>query len=234
MPYPAAFGNFIPIWVSGFLGSVFLGITEFPLRRLMGLKTFTLGGFLLWFLFEFFFLTGGMLLIFGEWHETFFHELRIVIRYTSSLTVLPYALSLLIIAVAKLNHSVKESNLALSQIGKQLVFKEESGKTVLAIKPENVLYLKSENNYTSVVYLENENASKTLIRNNLKKLEQEIIYPNLLRIHRSYMVNLEHVATVQRIKGSFQIQLDGMPDQWIKVSDSYRESFENSIQKPVS
>ena len=149
----------------------------------------------------------------------------------------PYFLACLLIAVFQLSQKIKagaqkvpltNSSTPLDQHN----FKDENGKIMLAIKPQQLLFLKSENNYTAIYYLQNEKVEKKLIRTNLKKLESELeAFPNLQRIHRSYMVNLKNIASVQRIKRSFQIKMTHLPDMPLKVSETYKAVFTTQIEK---
>lgn len=232
-------GNFLTIWTAGLLGAIVLSITQFILRPKFKLLTFTVGQFLFWVLFEFFLLAILFFVLYGESVFPFWKEFFLVFRYTISLTIIPYFLACLIIAVKKLSNPTKEASpIPISEpIPKPILplaqhaFKDENGKIMLAIKPTQLLLLKSENNYTSVFFLQNEKVEKKLIRTNLKKLENELIeFPYLLRIHRSYMVNLENIASVQRKKGSFQILLTQLPEMPLKVSETYKEIFETQIK----
>ncbi len=232
-------GNFLTIWTAGLLGAIILSITQFILRPKFKLFTFTVGQFLLWVFFEFFLLAILFFVLYGESVFPFWKEFFLVFRYTISLTIIPYFLACLIIAVKKLSNpiKVKEAPAISTPIPKptpplaQHAFKDENGKIMLAIKPTQLLLLKSENNYTSVFFLQNEKIEKKLIRTNLKKLESELTeFPYLLRIHRSYMVNLENNASVQRKKGSFQILLTHLPEMPLKVSETYKAFFEAQIK----
>ena len=237
--HDSAIGNFLTIWTAGILGAAVLSITQFILRPLARLKTFSIGKFVLWVLFEFFLIALLMFVLYGESKLPFWEEFFLVFRYTISLTIIPYFLACLIIAVRKLSNptKVKEAPIVSKPIPKfspplaQHAFKDENGKIMLAIKPTQLLLLKSENNYTAVFFLQNEKVEKKLIRTNLKKLESELgEFPYLLRIHRSYMINLENIASVQRKKGSFQILLTQLPEMPLKVSETYKAFFEAQIK----
>ncbi len=234
-------GNFLTIWTAGIIGAIVLSITQFILRPLVNLNTFNIGWFALWVLFEFFLIALLMFILYGESAFPIWKEFLLVFRYTISLTIIPYFLACLIIAVRKLSHPIKEALVIPKSIPvpipksplplAQHAFKDENGKIMLAIKPTQLLLLKSENNYTAVFFLQNEQVDKKLIRTNLKKLESELSeFPYLLRIHRSYMVNLEKIASVQRKKGSFQIQLTQLPEMPLKVSETYKAIFEAQIK----
>jgi len=238
--HDSSIGNFLTIWSAGFLGALMLCITQLIIRPKVKLNTFTVGQFLLWVFFEFLLLAILFFALYAEWKNPFWQEFLLTLRYTISLTIIPYFLACLLIAVRKLSNPVKAE--AISPISKpplpkpilplaQHAFKDENGKIMLAIKPTQLLLLKSENNYTAVFFLQNEQVEKKLIRTNLKKLESELSeFPYLLRIHRSHMVNLEKIASVERKKGSFQIYLTQLPEMPLKVSESYKAIFEEQIK----
>ncbi|MFK7980753.1 MAG: LytR/AlgR family response regulator transcription factor [Saprospiraceae bacterium] len=235
--HDSTIGNFLTIWSAGFLGALVLCITQLIIRPTVNLTTFTVGQFLLWVFFEFLLLAILFSALYGEWKNPFWQEFLLTLRYTISLTIIPYFLACLLIAVRKLSNPVKVEASPTKPTPKPILplaqysFKDENGKIMLAIKPMQLLLLKSENNYTAVFFLQNEKVEKKLIRTNLKKLESELCeFPYLLRIHRSYMVNLKKIASVERKKGSFQIHLTQLPEMPLKVSESYKAIFEEQIK----
>ena len=228
--YDSAIGRLFSIWNAGILGALILIFTQFFLRSKARLDSFTLGQFFAWVFFEFTFLCIGIYIIFGEGEADFWGEFLLIVRYTISVAILPYMLACLLIAVKKLSERVKKEEITPVASTSQHLFKDENGKIRLAIKPEQILFLKSENNYTSVHYLLNDRVDKKLIRTNLKKLERDLDFPYLIRIHRSYMVNLKNIESVHRKKGGFQIQLDQLPGLLLNVSETYKNAFVAQIK----
>lgn len=229
--YDSAIGRLLSIWNAGILGTLILSFTQFFLRPKIKLDTFTRGQFLFWVFFEFTCLCVGIYIIFGEREADFWGEFFLIVRYTISVAFLPYFLACLLIAVKKLSEKVQKEEIPPSVSSRQHLFKDENGKIMLAINPQQILFLKSENNYTSIHYLQNDRVDKKLIRTNLKKLESELDLPYLIRIHRSYMVNLKNIVSVHRKKGGFQIQLDQLPDRLLNVSETYKNAFVAKIKR---
>lgn len=65
------------------------------------------------------------------------------------------------------------------------------------IRINNIYFIKSEGNY-STFYFDNEGSnSKVLIRTTLKEVEEQIKLKNIVRCHKSYIVNLEKVSKVE-------------------------------------
>jgi len=183
-----------------------------------------------------------MFLLYGESKVPFWEEFLLTFKHTISLTIIPYFLACLLIAVRKLSQKIhKEEKQETASIApppiplEQYAFKDENGKIILAIKPTQLLLLKSENNYIAVFFLQNEKVEKTLIRTNLKKLAYQLRpFPYLLRIHRSYMINLEKITSVHRKKGSFYVQLVQLPEMPLKVSETYKPNFEATLKEKAN
>lgn len=232
--HDSSLGNFFTIWSAGILGAFVLAFSQFFLRPKLNLNKFNIEQFSLWILLEFFLLSILFFFLFREKNVPLSEEYLFVLRSTISITIIPYALACLLLAVKKLSKPVpaippKEQTPIVPLA--QYSFKDESGKIMLAIKPQQLLCLKSESNYIAVFFLKNEKVEKKLIRTNLKKLSKELQnFPNLLRIHRSYMVNLENIASVQRKKGSYQIELSQLPEMPLTVSETYKQFFEAQIE----
>ena len=229
--YNSALGHFLSIWSVGILGGIILSFTQFFVRSKLKLSSFNLGQFILWVIFEFTCLCMGVYIFFGEIKEPFVQEFLIVLKYTISLAILPYVLACLLIAVAKLYTRVKQREESPAISSSQHLFTGKNGKVLFAVKPQHILYLKSENNYTSIFYLQNGEVERKLIRTNLKKLENKLENPDLIRIHRSFMVNLQKIETIHRNKGGFQLQLEHLPDSLLNVSESYKNAFEVKMKE---
>ena len=105
---------------------------------------------------------------------------------------------------------------------------------MLALMPDQVLFLKSEDNYTAIYFLHDDQVQKSLIRNNLKKLEEQLVDPNLIRIHRSYMVNMDRITSVQRSKRGFELTMEKIPETSLSVSETYKRDFEKRIRNEAS
>lgn len=230
-------GSFLTVWSAGILGAIVLAISQFFLRPKFNLSTFNVAQFSLWLILEFWLLSLLFFFLFREKIVPLFEEYFFVLRSTVSITIIPYAIACLLLAVRKL--SKKQPLVSTQPIAQQVPtaplaqysFKDESGKIMLAIKPQQLLCLKSESNYIAIFFLKNEKVEKKLIRSNLKKLSNELkVFPNLLRVHRSYMINLENIASVQRKKGSYQIELTKLPDMPLTVSEKYKQFFEAQIE----
>ena len=69
-----------------------------------------------------------------------------------------------------------------------------TNKSVKYIPFEQILYLKAEGSYTTVVLCDQD--KKYLSSLTLGQIEQKMNCPFILRLHRSYMVNLKQVTGI--------------------------------------
>lgn len=79
--------------------------------------------------------------------------------------------------------------------------KDENGKEDLAIRLDQLIFVKAANNYVEINYQEDENIKKYLLRNSIKNIEEQLPYPTIKRCHRSYLVNMNKAG---RITGNAQ------------------------------
>ena len=102
---------------------------------------------------------------------------------------------------------------------------DERGKMQLSIRRENLLFISSSDNYVTVWYLNNNFPKHVMIRNTLKNMSASMEGTNVLRCHRSYMVNFDHVKLLRREKDGNYIEMgiEGVPD--IPISKTYSESI---------
>ncbi|RYZ20584.1 MAG: LytTR family transcriptional regulator, partial [Sphingobacteriales bacterium] len=70
------------------------------------------------------------------------------------------------------------------------------------------LYIESSDNYSTVVYLKNNQPVKTLLRSSLSRLETQLSgNAVLVRCHRSFIVNLENVEKVTGNAQGYKLHL---------------------------
>ncbi|MFY0626987.1 MAG: LytTR family transcriptional regulator [Reichenbachiella sp.] len=232
--YGQAFANGLPIYLAGFIGAIVITFFEFVIKPFLKIESFTIRSFILWVAVQFIGLSIVMYLLFGDWELRFIPEYFLVLSYTLSLGLLPYFIAVLLIAVAVMRKRISETKSEEVPFGienNRILLKEYNGKIGISLPIENVIMLKSDNNYTSVYYFLEDAVIKKLIRTNLKKLMDELKNENLIRVHRSYVINTMHVVDVQRKKGSYLINLNDKTNEVIKVSVSYLKVFEDFLKK---
>jgi len=119
-------------------------------------------------------------------------------------------------------------------ISGNITISDENGKAVVHMPARNILYFKSEDNYIFLYYRGVNELKKELIRTNLKKLEQDLTPQNFIRIHRSYMINIENLASVSRTSQGYRVKMEDGSDQVLSVSAKYQQAFEDRIVQKAS
>lgn len=103
----------------------------------------------------------------------------------------------------------------------EIEFESENKSEYFYLFLEQILLIKSANNYIEIIYKRNDNISKKLIRYTLKNTETLFAkYPSMVRCHRSCIVNKNHIQKVQRGTDGLILSLFDYPQE-IHVSRQY-------------
>jgi len=97
-----------------------------------------------------------------------------------------------------------------------------STKEQLSIAPETVLFLTSESNYIKVYYLSPEGKVQSkMLRQTMGRLEEQLApFDSIVRCHRAFFVNLQHVVHASSVPTGLQLSLDASTAT-IPVSRTY-------------
>jgi DNA-binding LytR/AlgR family response regulator len=99
--------------------------------------------------------------------------------------------------------------------------KASSGNTVKLIPVDELIFLRSDEKYTLVVW----SGGEAVIRKSIKELGEELDPARFVQIHRSTIVNLHHVAQVVRgANETAEVHLRGRPEV-LAVSRSFLHVF---------
>lgn len=100
-------------------------------------------------------------------------------------------------------------------------FYDERGELRLSVGSESLIYIEAADNYTCIHYLNKGVVRKTMIRNSLKRIGEQLSESNVRRCHRSYLVNLDQVKIIRRGKDGAHLEMgiEGVPD--IPISKTY-------------
>lgn len=102
---------------------------------------------------------------------------------------------------------------------------DEKGEMRLSVRRENLVLIESADNYVCVYYLNGDKTKKTMVRNTLSRVAEHLKGSRIVRCHRSYMINLDHVKILHRDKEGVFIELgiEGMPD--VPISRTYADNI---------
>ena len=116
-------------------------------------------------------------------------------------------------------------------IRNMIPFYDDKGILKFSIKKENLLYLESAENYVNICYLNKGKVSKYLLRDTLKKIEETFSGTEIIRCHRSYMVNFEKVRVVRKDKDGLKLEFDNPSVTDIPVSRTYVNAVMQTFSK---
>ncbi|MPN25675.1 hypothetical protein SDC9_173087 [bioreactor metagenome] len=98
--------------------------------------------------------------------------------------------------------------------------KDANGQLRLSLRPEDLIYFESADNYVIVFFRKGQRISREVVRNSLKNIETDLGAYNCVRCHRSFIVNIANVTAIKKKGRSYIIEMDGM-DTPIPISRGY-------------
>lgn len=110
-------------------------------------------------------------------------------------------------------------------------FYDDKAVLKFSVKKESLLYIESTENYVSICYLNKGKISKYLLRDTMKKMEESFVGTEIIRCHRSYMVNFEKVKVIRKEKDGLRLELDDPSVIDIPVSKSYVDNVMLTFSK---
>ena len=124
---------------------------------------------------------------------------------------------------AQSQEHLKEEEMEEADASPTFVLKDrifvKSKDAMIKIFLDDILWIEADNNYCFL----HTPQKKHLITVNLKRMEAKLVHPNFMRVHRSYIINLEKLDKV----GEFYLSIN---NQDIPISKSYRPELIKRLQ----
>ena len=215
-----------------FLGSL---LNEFVLRPLV-FKEASLKKIIFWNVWTLLFLSSIVFLSYnmlGNWHDFRLVSYLGFLVDVSAVFIFPMAGVFFFYRYRSLQnqiaHSVTTKN---STIDESLLvnFKGQGSKDQIMLSLGNFRYGQAQDNYVELVYVENEELKKFLLRTSLSNLSDSLSNSVIVRCHRSYLVNLLQVHAVTGGSSEIKLHIKAV-DAPIPVSKSYREATLQNLHK---
>lgn len=108
----------------------------------------------------------------------------------------------------------------------KIVVKSTLKKESFTVLAEDIVYIKSEDNYVNIYYIEEEELQKKIIRNTLSSLHTQLNH--LLKVHRSYLINPTFIISVEGNAQKGSIHLKYIEEK-LPVSKTYFDSVKISF-----
>jgi two-component system LytT family response regulator len=129
-------------------------------------------------------------------------------------------------AVAKVAKKKSERIKALLHGANRTVLTPMNGRIAVAdsnglqiVQMMRIIYCKAEGNYTLFVLT---NEQKILVCKNLKEFESLLPLPSFVRIHNSYLINIEHVKSYLKGRGG---QVEMSNNEFLDVARNRKQLF---------
>ncbi|MFK5973174.1 MAG: LytTR family DNA-binding domain-containing protein [Flavobacteriaceae bacterium] len=176
--------------------------------------------------------------VYDNWGDRIYDYLDTV-RLVGLVAIVPYAIVVLCLGFNKRLSALKdaEKNTRNSFSGKEnklLTIRGENEKVILAIEYHQLLYIKSAGNYLELFYLKGDKQAKELVRTRLKELEKKLSDTNIVKVHRSYLINVRHISSFKKTRKGYALIMKYIPDTIIPVSAGFKSVFEEALEQKVS
>ena len=134
---------------------------------------------------------------------------------------LSYAIFLKAVNKAKIWFELNQRQTEVIQTTQDCLFVKSEYKLV-RILLSDIKYIESANEYIQI-HLINDQPVTTLIR--LKAMEEQLPKEKFMRVHRSFIVNLDQVKVIERTRIIFDQKV------YIPIGDQYKDSFQAFIDR---
>ena len=137
---------------------------------------------------------------------------------------IPYVITSLSVVVSEIANTEEPSE------GSLVRFHDNTQKLKLVVSSDAVMYVKAEENYVRIKYLENETIKDYVLRNTMKSLEPLLQKYGMVRCQRSFFVNPKHVKVLRKDKqGVVVAELNASGADTIPVSPKYYDTLEKML-----
>lgn len=105
-------------------------------------------------------------------------------------------------------------------------FYDEYKKLRLVIANDAVIFIKSEENYVQIHYIDKDKTKKFVLRSSMRALEDDLSKKGLVRCHRSYFINPAYIKIVHRDEsGQIVAELNQDGYDSIPISRKYQDAI---------
>jgi two-component system, LytTR family, response regulator len=114
---------------------------------------------------------------------------------------------------------VPEAQKKIKPTGDDFIFVRTDYKTI-KVKIADIAYIEGSGNYVTLHTIK----GKIMVLQNLKKFEEQLMPYQFIRVHKSYIVSLSHIESIE--KGWILIDKQEIP-----IGESYREPFQQFLNR---
>lgn len=162
----------------------------------------------------------------SDWRALGYFNFIRMIGYTSLIGIFPVVLSGVVIQLRE----TQKNEESASDISENLRDSVDANHTIVVLEPENgelkldaseVRFVEAMQNYVTVWYLKDGRLCKEILRSTLTATEKQFENSDVVRCHRSYLVNVDSIETVAGNAQGLRLKLQGITEKEIPVSRSF-------------
>lgn len=164
----------------------------------------------------------------------FIDLVKLSAQNTALVLLLPYSISWLYLSWRDKKEKIDrmEEITSISGNPKEMIpFFDDKSVLKFSVKKESLLYLESTENYINICYLNNGKISRYMLRDTMKKMEEKFSGTEIIRCHRSYMVNFEKVKVIRKEKDGLKLDFDNPQISDIPVSRTYVDNVMETFSR---
>lgn len=163
------------------------------------------------------------------WHLTF---LKAFVYCIMTLAV-PYVICGMYFAIIDKNNTIRVMNYSTvvtdevytPREEKKITLFDSGGAMRLSVTSSNLYYIESDDNYVKVWYTDSTGEMKQyMLRCRLKTIEESFADSDLIRCNRKYVVNMEHVRILRKLKDNYVLELDNDAIPPLPITKTYEEN----------
>lgn len=142
---------------------------------------------------------------------------------TLLILLIPYWICFMFFSWVEKTRIIEERDeiLPIDRGTRMIDFYDERQQLRLSVMKTNLLYIEAADNYVCIFYRKKNGISRFMLRNTLKAMETYLADVYVVRCHRSYMVNLEHVSVIRRQREGIFLEINDPDVRDIPLSPRY-------------
>lgn len=158
--------------------------------------------------------------------------------YILSASVMPLLVLLLYVEKILLRRNIQEASIISKQLksytetdtsNKMIVIRSHKSKEIVEFRENDLLFIEAQGNYSRINYLQDGHLRQNMMLITMKSLEEQLDAPaDILRCHKSFIINIRHIEKVTGNSRGYQLHL-GHGLQPVPVSRNFPQSLRDRI-----
>lgn len=162
--------------------------------------------------------------------DTGYPYLEVMVRSTYYLALILFIPYIVIDLAISLSSAKDKTDMPADQSDSKLRFYDTRHTLKFVVSADMVLFIRSDENYIVINYLDGDKAKEYELRSSMKSVEEMCLENNILRCHRSYFINPQHIKALRKERENVILaELDIPALAPIPVSKRYYEDIAASL-----